>query len=216
MRVFFDEMLLSDLVMDPTSGGRIGYIHRGVAPIFRYTAFSNDAFGSSDRRVPKPIPGQIEAIHYRERGAGSPADLSVGSRAGSPGGSPGDSAGGRPESSVSRLSDEWLVEEVGDGTFAVELTRPGEWLAYTIHVERDGLYEVDVMAEAPYDAPVLEWQVDGVTALMSTLPEASPAAENGWFKVPLGRSGAQSRSAHAGGEAKGWGVSSSNASTSTR
>lgn len=162
MRVFLDQLLLLELALDPMPGGKIGYIYRDVTPVFRYTAFSNDAFGSSDRRVPKPIPGKIEAIHFQD-GQVSP--------------------------------DGAHVTEAGDGTFAVALAQPGQGLNYTIHVEKDGLYAVDVVARKPVDTPVLEWQVDGATVLTTTLPEPwpaalaseAPAAGDSWFKVPLGR-----------------------------
>ncbi len=94
MRVFFDQMLLIELATGPVSGGKIGYIYRDVEPVFRYTAYSNDAFGSSDRRVPKPVPGTIEAVHFGEEDSGS-------------------------DSLRGHLSGQPQVIEAGDGTYAV-------------------------------------------------------------------------------------------------
>ena len=146
MRVFFDQMLLLETAVAGPAGGKIGYIHRDVAPVFRYTAFSNDAFGSSDRRVPKPVPGRIEAVHFTD-----------GQRAQEKGESRAISVGEGQDFLGPRVID------VGDGTYAVALDRPGDALTYTIHVEKDGLYAVDVMVRNPLDAPVIQWHVDGKT-----------------------------------------------------
>ncbi len=170
MRVFFDQMLLIELATGPVSGGKIGYIYRDVEPVFRYTAYSNDAFGSSDRRVPKPVPGTIEAVHFGEEDSGS-------------------------DSLRGHLSGQPQVIEAGDGTYAVALTQPGDALTYTINVAKDGLYAVDVVARAPVNDTVLQWQVDSTTALASAFPEPWPGAGRSetqdrrgrWFKVPLGR-----------------------------
>ncbi|MFC5449285.1 family 43 glycosylhydrolase [Paenibacillus aestuarii] len=44
--------------------GRIGYgWAKGVKPELHYTAFSNEANGSSDREAIKPLPGMLEAVH---------------------------------------------------------------------------------------------------------------------------------------------------------
>lgn len=44
--------------------GRIGYgWPNGASPELRYTAFSNEAGGSSDRETIKPLPGSMEAVH---------------------------------------------------------------------------------------------------------------------------------------------------------
>lgn len=181
MRVFFDQMLLLETAVAGPAGGKIGYIHRDVAPVFRYTAFSNDAFGSSDRRVPKPVPGRIEAVHFTD-----------GQRAQEQGESRAISVGEGQDFLGPRVID------AGDGTYAVALDRPGDALTYTIHVEKDGLYAVDAMVRNPLDAPVIQWHVDGKTALTSTLSGSGSGGDFGsnsrrnaggdqWLKVPLGR-----------------------------
>lgn len=63
-RVYWDGiLLLNDEEMRGTAG-RIGYSWSpGLNPELRYTAFSNDADGSSDRDVLKQVPGTMEALH---------------------------------------------------------------------------------------------------------------------------------------------------------
>ncbi|WP_228030005.1 family 43 glycosylhydrolase [Paenibacillus glucanolyticus] len=63
-RVYWDGiLLLSDKEMKGTAG-RIGYSWSpALKPELRYTAFSNEANGSSDQDVLKQVPGTMEAIH---------------------------------------------------------------------------------------------------------------------------------------------------------
>lgn len=182
------------------AGGKIGYLYKGVSPVFRFTAFSNDAGGSSDRWAPKPVPGSIEAVHY-----GWAGQAGVGDEAGREDGSAaraGDvhSAAGRD--TVMHIDDE--AKEID----AVALQQ-GQALTYAINVKSDGLYAIDVLIDtvsggelgvrAGSPAPgapgigegsrasevQLEWLIDGEPALAAPLP-AAPVT-GGWFKVPAAK-----------------------------
>lgn len=181
LEIFVDNLLAAELEVNRPAGGKIGYIFKNATPIFRFTAFSHEAAGSSDRRAPKVVPGSIEAVHYR-----SAFRESAGEQSGGQGGGRGQSEAA-PGHAVRRIYDE------AAGVYAVDLGE-GETLEYVINVEKDGLYAVDVAAAAGsggFDGSVsggalVELRMDGIAVLNAAVPQApDPAA--GWFKVPLGR-----------------------------
>jgi xylan 1,4-beta-xylosidase len=64
-RVYWDGLLLMDNNDLTVRDGRIGYAWANKGrPDLHYTAFSNEAGGSSDKAAIKPLPGQLEAVHY--------------------------------------------------------------------------------------------------------------------------------------------------------
>ncbi|MGU3566709.1 glycoside hydrolase family 43 protein [Paenibacillus sp. D51F] len=66
-RVYWDGLLLSDVKAWKGISGKIGYRWpQGAEPVLSYTAFSNEAGGSSDRSVVKPLPGTLEAAQAVE------------------------------------------------------------------------------------------------------------------------------------------------------
>lgn len=63
-RVYWDGLLLIDNEKLAAKAGRIGYAWKGeLKPELYYTAFSNDAGGSSDNKMIKQVPGTMEAAH---------------------------------------------------------------------------------------------------------------------------------------------------------
>ncbi|MDQ1913875.1 glycoside hydrolase family 43 protein [Paenibacillus sp. GD4] len=63
-KLFWDGLLQIEQSSLAAKPGRIGYAWpQGGKPELRYTAFSNDAGGSSDGRAMKPLPGAMEAVH---------------------------------------------------------------------------------------------------------------------------------------------------------
>lgn len=62
--LYWDGLLRIEQAGMAAKPGRIGYgWPNGARPVLRYTAFSLEAGGSSDRRTVKPLPGMIEAVH---------------------------------------------------------------------------------------------------------------------------------------------------------
>ncbi|MCM3629425.1 glycoside hydrolase family 43 protein [Paenibacillus glycanilyticus] len=63
-RVYWDGLLLIDNTQLTAKAGRIGYAWSGgLHPGLHYTAFSNEAGGSSDNQTIKQVPGTMEAVH---------------------------------------------------------------------------------------------------------------------------------------------------------
>ncbi|MBB3111398.1 hypothetical protein FHS18_003466 [Paenibacillus phyllosphaerae] len=83
-RVYWDGLLRADYEAWAAQAGRIGYRYPDESsPQLHYTAFSNEAGGSSDRKAVKPLPGTMEAVHGIQEEA---ADITI-SADGTPDGS---------------------------------------------------------------------------------------------------------------------------------
>ncbi|CAG7610768.1 hypothetical protein PAESOLCIP111_01284 [Paenibacillus solanacearum] len=62
--LFWDGLLKTRQAALTARPGRIGYAWpQGTQPILHYTAFSNEAGGSSDRNAIQPLPGTMEGVH---------------------------------------------------------------------------------------------------------------------------------------------------------
>lgn len=62
--LYWDGLLKIEQPAMAGRAGRIGYAWRqGANPDLHYTAFANEANGSSDMKVMKPLPGALEAVH---------------------------------------------------------------------------------------------------------------------------------------------------------
>jgi xylan 1,4-beta-xylosidase len=61
--LYWDGLLRMEQTAMAAKPGRIGYAWPQGSPDLHYTAFSNEAKGSSDRKAIKPLPGSLEAIH---------------------------------------------------------------------------------------------------------------------------------------------------------
>ena len=64
LRVYLDGVLKLDESSEAFGPGHIGYRYDNGVPGLSYTAFSNQADGSSDFETAKPLPGSMEAVHY--------------------------------------------------------------------------------------------------------------------------------------------------------
>ncbi|WP_336773932.1 glycoside hydrolase family 43 protein [Paenibacillus sp. MMO-58] len=68
-RVYWDGLLLIDNAELAAKAGQIGYAWTGgLKPELQYTAFSNEAGGSSDNKIIKQVPGTMEAVHATASG----------------------------------------------------------------------------------------------------------------------------------------------------
>jgi xylan 1,4-beta-xylosidase len=63
-RVYWDGLMLIDNKQLTAKAGRVGYAWKGgLTPELHYTAFANEAGGSSDNKAIKQVPGTMEAVH---------------------------------------------------------------------------------------------------------------------------------------------------------
>lgn len=165
--IYFDQMnklTLTDIHAIP---GKIGYAYRHIKPTLEYTAFSNEADGSSDYETAKPVPGSIEAVHYL-------GEKDQGFHVGHP-----------VKGSVMREEDGVPIQTSEDGSNDVTMAGKGDWLAYRINVESDGTYGFDAMMKEDGNENVVELQVDGKPQRFE-LGHMSQSEGNPWVKKHIG------------------------------
>ncbi|WP_051251505.1 family 43 glycosylhydrolase [Paenibacillus harenae] len=169
--VFFDGMKkLEEQVSGASRSGRIGYVATGARSVFEYTAFANDADGSSDFEAYKPLPGAVEAVHYlkdAERGfhIRQPAE------------------GG----SDYRAEDGVPIGRTEAGSYSVALRTSGDWLKYKVNARTDAAYGIGLTLRKPEEDVVLEWSIGGGKAVKTTIRADDPAfAEQEWAKLRVG------------------------------
>ncbi|HEY0826738.1 MAG TPA: glycoside hydrolase, partial [Bacilli bacterium] len=171
-RIYFDQMHKLTAANMTAKPGKIGYVYRDLKPDLQFTAFSNEAGGSSDYETMKPVPGSIEAVHYlkeEERGfhIGYPA-----------------------EGSTLREGDRVPIRISEDGSHAVSLEGKGDWVAYKINVQEAGTYGFDVMMNAEGNEvgnkSVLELKIDGESRRFE-LGEKNIGDGNLWVKKHIGK-----------------------------
>ncbi|MFD0693299.1 family 43 glycosylhydrolase [Paenibacillus sp. GCM10027628] len=159
IQVFWDNMHKLEVVKQEHGGG-IGYMYAAdakSAPAMLFTAFSNDANGSSDDETIKPVPGNIEAVHYLK-----------------------DKNRGYAQS----LSDERPGIPADDGSMAAVLPRAGDWLQYAIQVKQSGTYGID-MDLLPTDTETTIEITAGDNKQRFVLPKRSKADQT-WEHMRIG------------------------------
>lgn len=185
-RVYWDGLLLIDNKELRGASGKIGYAWTsGMEPELRYTAFSNDAGGSSDQAVVKHVPGVLEAAHGvgADGGAtgssgGKTTALAGGKAAnGDATGSNGAAEGDASESALGGYS-------TPDGSLAVQLEK-GSPLSFPITVKESGSYLFSAMVSRDSVGTELKLSsTDGSRAFK--VEERWFAEDADWTKVPLG------------------------------
>lgn len=167
--VFFDGMKkLEEHTTEPASG-KIGYIAVQTKPIYEYTAFTNDADGSSDFNAYKPVPGAVEAVHYmKESERGFHLEKK-------PSGT-----------SDYRKADGIPIRKLDDGSYSVSLQQRGDWLKYKINAKETAQYGIGLTLRKPETDVVLEWSVDGGEAVKTTIKADDPAFTEDTAKLRIG------------------------------
>jgi xylan 1,4-beta-xylosidase len=165
-KIYFDQMnklTVTDII---AKSGKIGYTYRNVKPTLEFTAFSNEADGSSDFETAKPVPGNIEAVHYLEvRDQGFHVGHPV-------------------KGAVMREDDGVPIQTSEDGSNAVAIAGKGDWLSYRINVESDGTYGFDAMLKEDGNGNTVELQVDGKSQRFEL--SNSQTEGNLWVKKHIG------------------------------
>lgn len=167
--VYWDGLLLMEDNRLQAQPGRIGYAFAGIEPDLQFTAFANDAGGSSDFEAFKTLPGTIEAVHYltgKDRGYHIDDE-------------PADHAVYRPEDGVA-------ITDAEDGSYEVTLSAKGDWLNYAVNIGAEGNYLFALMAEKSSAEAIVELSVDGESGRF-TLAGDQFAEEASATKIPLGQ-----------------------------
>jgi Beta-xylosidase len=169
VRVFFDNMLKISTKVTGISEGKIGYIYKNLEANFDYTAFSNNANGSSDYDVFKPIPGKIEAVHFmKNKEVGYHTDKSE-----------------KKEDSY-RNDSEIETNINADKSYSAVLNKE-EWVNYNINVKEDGTFGFDFMVKQIGEDASVQLYVDGVKKGSYKVSTDGSAGEDGWIKVQAGQ-----------------------------
>jgi xylan 1,4-beta-xylosidase len=165
-KIYFDQMNKLTVTDISAKSGKIGYTYRNVKPTLEFTAFSNEAVGSSDFETAKPVPGTIEAVHYLEvRDQGFHVGHPV-------------------KGAVMREDDGVPIQTSEDGSNAVAIAGKGDWLSYRINVESDGTYGFDAMLKEDGNGNTVELQVDGKSQRFEL--SNSQSEGNLWVKKHIG------------------------------
>ncbi|WP_258168234.1 carbohydrate-binding protein [Paenibacillus sp. AR247] len=149
-------------------GGSIGYVTENAKANFGYVAFSNDVNGSSDFDAAKPVPGQVEAVHYLPGGEG------VGYHDQTP-----DTIGDYRGDGVDTATAD-------DSTSHVTAFEKGEWLQYRLNIAETGKYDIDLSyADAALGSKV-QLTLDGGQPLGEfELTKDTNTADAGWQTAQL-------------------------------
>jgi xylan 1,4-beta-xylosidase len=167
--VFFDGMKKIEEHTTEPSKGKVGYIAIQSKPIYEYTAFTNEAGGSSDFEAYKPVPGAVEAVHYlkeAERGFHMEQKLS--------------------ELSDFRKADGVPIRKLDDGSYSVSLLQGGDWMKYKLNVKESAKYGIGLTLQKPEKDIVLEWSIDGGKAVKTRIKADDPAFKEGAANLRVG------------------------------
>lgn len=129
-KFFIDGMNKATLTSD-LGGGQVGYITRNSEGHFAYIAINDKVQGSGIFDTYKPIPGDIQAIHYNTGGEDiGYHDLTIGNT--------GDS-----DNQYYRV-DDVDVNKNADGGFHITTIQTGEWYKYNVNVKSTTTYNVGI------------------------------------------------------------------------
>ncbi|MHA2857262.1 family 43 glycosylhydrolase [Paenibacillus lautus] len=168
LRVYLDGILKLDESAEPFGPGHIGYQYDEGAPGLSYTAFSNQADGSSDFETAKPLPGSMEAVHY----------LSGEGR--------GYAVRQPTEAAVWRQSDGTEIRQAEDGSYSAALTEKGDWLRYAVNVSESGTYALDLSVKADAGPATFKLLVDDQKAGSFKVDSSHDASSEPWIKIRVG------------------------------
>ncbi|MGM7719731.1 carbohydrate-binding protein [Metabacillus sp. Hm71] len=129
-KFFVDGMQKQTREIAGLAGGKIGYATSDLHAAFGYTAFSNKVNGSNVFDAYKPVPGKIEAVHYKTGGEGTAYHDTT------------------PKSTSGKYrSDAVELKENSEGGYHVSLN-DSEWLNYNVNIAESGTYNVDLRVSA--------------------------------------------------------------------
>lgn len=168
LRVYLDGVVKLDESSETFGPGRIGYRYDNGVPGLSYTAFSNQADGSSDFETAKPLPGSMEAVHY----------LSGEGR--------GYAVRQPSETAAWRHSDGTAIRQAEDGSYSAALTEKGDWLRYAVNVSESGTYALDLSVKADAGPAAFKLLVDDQKAGSYKIDGSHDASSEPWVKIRVG------------------------------
>ncbi len=128
---FFVDGLAKATLTSNLDGGKIGYITHNCEGHFSYIAINDKVNGSGIFDTYKPIPGDIQAVHYNTGGEGiGYHDLTKGNA-------------GNPGNQYSR-NDDVDVSKNSNGGYHITSIQAGEWYKYNVNVKSTGVYNVGI------------------------------------------------------------------------
>lgn len=128
---FFVDGLFKVTLTSNLDGGQIGYITRNCNGHFSYIAISDKVNGSGIFDVFKPIPGDIQAIHYNTGGEGiGYHDLTF------------ENTGDSDNENV--RNDKVDISKNSNGGFHISAIQTGEWYKYNVNVKSKGIYNIGI------------------------------------------------------------------------
>lgn len=128
---FFVDGLFRATLTSSLAGGKIGYITNNCSANFSYIAFSDKVNGSGVFDVFKPVPGDIQAIHYNTGGEGvGYHDLTT------------SNTGDATDQNV--RNDNVDISKNSNGGFHVNAIQSGEWYKYNANVRSTGIYNIAI------------------------------------------------------------------------
>jgi len=168
LRVYLDGVLKLDESSETFGPGHMGYRYDNGVPGLSYTAFSNQADGSSDFETAKPLPGSMEAVHY----------LSGEGR--------GYAVRQPSEAAAWRHSDGTAIRQAEDGSYSAALTEKGDWLRYAVNVSESGTYALDLSVKADAGPAAFKLLVDDQKAGSFKIDGSHDASSEPWVKIRVG------------------------------
>jgi len=163
-RFFVDNLLKYTTNID-FEGGRIGYLTNWCKGDFGFIALSNYAMGSGTFDIYKPVPGQLPAIQYNSGGEGkgfhkNTTFLNAGT--------------------ILR-TDEVQISETTLGGYCLSEIKNEEWFKYNINVERDTLYNLELIYASATSGSKLSLFFDSID--ISGEVELPTTGSNSNFKI---------------------------------
>jgi hypothetical protein len=151
-KIFVDGMQKQTREIPELAGGKIGYATTDIHAAFGYTAFSNKVNGSNVFDAYKPLPGNIEAVHYITGGEGVAYH----------------------DTTLENTSGKYRSAAVdfkvnSEGGYNVSLNETGEWLNYNVNISETGTYNVDLRVSASSDDAQVKLVLDNATDLTGVI-----------------------------------------------
>jgi hypothetical protein len=154
-RIYVDGMLKITRPADLSGKGRIGYMTADAHAEFGYVAFSNKVGGSGAGEAYKPIPGEIQAVHYKPKGTGNSGNK----------------------------SEPIEIAKDSDGSYHVASFHAGN-LPYNMNVSEAGTYDVEIRYAAADDARV-KLELDDSTELTDAVRLPATGGAGQWDNLVI-------------------------------
>lgn len=167
MAVYLDGMKKIETDAENISVGSIGV--KGEAA-YSYTAFTNDAYGTSDFESVKNLPGAFPAVHYLK---GENRGWSLANAKKTQGG-------------IRQNETENTVKSETDGSFALLLDTPDDWVKYAVHATEESYYGISGTITAQSVGAKIQVIVDEREIYTFTVPETGNTSGD-YVNVMLGQ-----------------------------